>query len=590
MATILGLCISHDSTLSVLRDGQHVFSIAEESLTRIKSYLGFPFQALDYIVKQDIVDPNDVHAIAISIDHFHGGDNRALEFLLARDRLYYDIQNEPRPEEFYLKNPRFSKSDTDKDVRQKVKQAIAEAAQNAGIHITADKVICVNHHLAHAAAGYYSSDFNDPLVITLDGEGDLMSGSVCIENENGLERLAFIHQNDSLGKIYSQLTRQLGYKIARHEGKITGLAAYGDPTKGEPILSACIRWIDGIPYYKRRKSDRILAGLKGLFADHPWPGFAKKTRYFAEKIKHLSAQDQAASVQSFLEKQACFFIAEWIKRTGKKKLILSGGVFANVKLNQRIAALDGVDEMFVFPNMGDGGIAVGAAQIAHTRIFNKAPDRSRLNDVYLGPDFSADMIERILSAHTSVFDISTPDNLIDKVACLIHQGKIIGWFQGRMEYGPRALGNRSILARPTEKELNNILNKRLSRTEFMPFAPSCLFEHAHTCFHIDKDPLTYPAEFMTITFNVKKDWADRVQAVSHVDNTARPQLVRKQTNPKYYALIKAYYELSGIPMIVNTSFNNHEEPIVCHPNQALNALERGIVDYLVMEDHLIGPK
>ncbi|MCB1745475.1 MAG: hypothetical protein KDK91_34225, partial [Gammaproteobacteria bacterium] len=519
--------------------------------------------------------------IAVAQNVFHVGTNRGLEFEYTRDKLYYDIQNQEEPEGFRIDKPLFRGMKSADDVRKRLAEVVCEAAAKHGFD---PKVEFVDHHLSHAAAAWYASEPGDPLIVTLDGEGDHLSGSVSVVRKNEIVRLAAIDQKDSLGNIYSAITRQLGFKISRHEGKITGLAAYGSPDEGEPILSSCVRMEDGIPVYRRQMSDlgrsllsQVLPGAKTAYAPKP--------RTIAALIAHLSAEDQAASVQAFLEKQACAFVAEWMRRTGKTDLVLNGGVFANVKLNQRIAALPGVTSVFVFPNMGDGGNAIGAAQVIAARR-GQEPERGRTQDVYLGPSYDSGAIAEVLEGRTNL-DVQHPSDLIEQVAADIHAGLIVGWYQGRMEYGPRALGNRSILARPTERKLNDVLNKRLSRTEFMPFAPSCLIEHAQDCFDIQLDQLTHAAEFMTITFDVRPEWVERIQAVSHVDATARPQLVRKETAPRYHALISAYYRLSGIPMVVNTSFNNHEEPIVCQPSEALAALDAGVIDLLVMGDTVV---
>lgn len=519
--------------------------------------------------------------IAVAQNEFHAGKNRSLEFEYARDKVYYDIQNQDAPDGFRIDEPQFQGLINGLAVRGRLAEVVRRIAEKHGINA---EIAFVDHHLSHAAAAHFASEKADPLIVTLDGEGDLLSGSVSVMENGEIVRLAAIDQKDSLGNIYSAITRQLGYKISRHEGKITGLAGFGKPDEGEPILTACMRFEDGLPVYRRQLSDLGRSLVARVLPGETAP-YAPKPSSIGALIAHLSPEDQAASVQLFLEKQACAFVAEWIRRTGKTDLLLNGGVFANVKLNQRIAALSSVTSVFVFPNMGDGGNAIGAAQVAALRA-GAVARKARTNNVYLGPEYSSEVVDELLDGRDDL-DVSRPVDLIERVASDIHTGRIVGWYQGRMEYGPRALGNRSILARPTERKLNDVLNKRLSRTEFMPFAPSCLIEHAHECFNIPLESLTHPAEFMTITFDVKPDWIDRIQAVSHVDATARPQLVRKESNPRYHELISAYHRLSGIPMVVNTSFNNHEEPIVCHPSEALAALDAGVIDLLVLGDALV---
>jgi carbamoyltransferase len=586
MVTILGISTSHDGTLSVLKDGKQVFSIAEERLSRIKGHIGFPFQALDYVVKEGYIDPADVCVIAIAQSSFHAGRNRSLEFEFTRDKLYYDLQNEEPPEGYKIENKLFSNCSSGKAVANRLKEVVADLAVKLGINA---QIELLDHHSCHTAAAFFASEEEDPLMITLDGEGDGLSGSVSVIENGEIKRLAAIDQKDSLGNIYSAITRQLGYKISRHEGKITGLAAYGSVDPGTEILNACIEFEKGLPAYRRGLANLAGSKLSSLIPGANKRVYAPKPKAIAAMLADLDAKDQAASVQAFLEQQACKFVEFWLKKTGKTALQLNGGVFANVKLNQRIGDLAQVQSLFIYPNMGDGGNAVGAAYLAAEKQHKGAVCQVSQTDMYLGPDYDSAAVQRVLDGRDDLV-VSQPKDLTDIIAADIHAGKIIGWFQGRMEFGPRALGHRSILARPTERSLNDELNRRLSRTEFMPFAPSCLIEAADDIFDIKKDCLKYPAEFMTITFDVRPEWVSRIQAVSHVDDTARPQLVRKETNPEYHALISAYRDLSGIPMVVNTSFNNHEEPIVCQPSEALAALDAGVIDILVMDGFVVRRK
>jgi carbamoyltransferase len=273
-------------------------------------------------------------------------------------------------------------------------------------------------------------------------------------------------------------------------------------------------------------------------------------------------------------------VRNYLAETGLRRVALNGGVFANVKLNQRIAALPEVDSLFVFPAMSDTGNSVGAALLQLSR---RQPERMRgtrpLHDVYWGPAYGEAEILAALRAAGLEGEKLEEATLVERAARAMHQGRVVGWFQGRMEFGPRALGNRSMLARPTESAINNWLNERLDRSEFMPFAPSCLAEHADAIF-IGVDKVRHTAEFMTITFDVRPEWLARIPAVVHVDGTARPQLVRAEVNPLYHRLISAYYALSGIPLVLNTSFNVHEEPIVCAPAEAIRAFAERRVDCL----------
>lgn len=575
MMTILGISISHDGTLSVLRDGAHVFSIAEERLSRNKGHIGFPFRALAHVFEQGIVAPGEVECVALAIDHFRQGSNRILDFELAEGLPYYDIMNSPAPEGFSLEKRLFNRDMNPDQLRD------AFLGRVRGIldaHGCAAPIELVDHHLSHAASAVFNCTIADPLVVTMDGEGDGLSASVSVLEDGRLRRIASVSDRMSLGNIYSHVTRQLGYKVSRHEGKITGLAAFGDPSKGLKLLMDMVSVENGKIAFRGGlgvTAGDLLAGRKTGF-------YRARPRKIAARIAHLGPADQAAAVQAFLERSACAFISHWLRQTGKRGIALAGGVFANVKLNQHVAALDEVDEIFVFPNMGDGGNALGAALIAQERRSGQPVTRREMPHAYWGPASGRAQIEAAFAASGANLHVQEPEDLPALVAQTIHAGGIVGWFQGGMEYGPRALGARSIVARPTERHLNEELNRRLSRTEFMPFAPSCLIEKGAEVFVIDKPGTVHTAEFMTITYDVRPEWSARIGAVVHVDNTARPQFVDPVQNPGYHAMISAYEALSGLPLVVNTSFNVHEEPIVCVPEEGLRALTDGVIDALAI--------
>jgi carbamoyltransferase len=297
------------------------------------------------------------------------------------------------------------------------------------------------------------------------------------------------------------------------------------------------------------------------------------------------AKDIAAGAQRVLERATNDWIADAIVRLGERPetMLLAGGVFANVRLNQLVAEQHGAREVHIHQNMGDGGLATGAAYLAQADRREVRPvDHST---VYFGPAYGADAMRAALEsagvAHRE------PDDLIGEIARLLHAGQIVARYDGGMEYGPRALGNRSILAAPNDRRINEWLNERLGRTEFMPFAPAVLDEHAADLFAGYRASATVRASrFMTVTYYAIPEWHDRLQAVVHVDGTARPQVVRRQDNPTYYDIIAAYFALSGIPAIINTSFNMHEEPIVESPADAIRAFQAGHLDHLALGPYL----
>ncbi|MBU1652207.1 carbamoyltransferase, partial [bacterium] len=268
-------------------------------------------------------------------------------------------------------------------------------------------------------------------------------------------------------------------------------------------------------------------------------------------------------------------------------VVLAGGIFANVKINQCIAEIDGVQSLFVHPNMGDGGTATGAAMLVwadHLRAQGKTYEPEAIDEVYYGPGYDDREIEKALGNYS--FQFRKSNDIEADTAEMVAHKKIVGRFNGRMEYGPRALGNRSILADPTDPAINDWLNERLSRTEFMPFAPSALYESANKLYR-NYTAGEYASYFMTITFDVEKEWAEKARAVAHVDNTARPQVVKKQANPSYHKILQEYEKRTGLPLFVNTSFNAHEEPIVCTPDDALRSLGNKCVDALSIGSFIV---
>jgi len=294
--------------------------------------------------------------------------------------------------------------------------------------------------------------------------------------------------------------------------------------------------------------------------------------------------DVAAAYQHVLEHVATGYVAHYLKETGIRNIALSGGVVANVKLNQRLRELPGVDRLFVHPNMGDGGCGTGAALLE----FADTCDLSEpLSDVFLGPSYTHDQIAQALKTAQLPFTHQTP--IEPTIAALIADGKVVARFNGRMEYGPRALGNRSILYHAREPEVNQWLNQRLGRTEFMPFAPATL-EEKRSEYYKDVDGAEYAAQFMTVTFDCTDKMKAEAPAAVHVDGTARPQLVTPTSNPSFYRIISEYSRLTGLSSVINTSFNMHEEPIVCSPEDALRAFLDAKLEVLLLESRFVASR
>jgi carbamoyltransferase len=423
----------------------------------------------------------------------------------------------------------------------------------------AGKLRRFHHHDTHAANAFFASGFEDALLVILDGYGSGKCGGVYVGDRSGIRPLKRFAFPNSLGQHYENVTSALGFKPSRHEGKIVGLAAYGD---GD-VLRAALR-----ARFETQDGDIVIrGGMNYLFTRALTQRFAKR--------------DIAAAYQQVLEDVTQEMVEYWLAKTGLKNVAVSGGVHANVKLNQRIREIDGVEQVFVYPNMGDGGCGTGAAMLAFEHgCFSGRP----FENVYFGPGFSAQEIEAELRQKGLEFE--HVEGIEERVAELLTEDYIIGRFNGRMEYGPRALGNRSILYPARDPEVNQWLNHQLGRTEFMPFAPAALASEAPRLFK-NLSGCEQTAEYMTITFDCTEEMIRLCPAAVHVDGTARPQLVSPRSNPSFHRILQRYFELTGIPAMINTSFNMHEEPIVCSPADAIRAFLLGNIDYLAIGPFLV---
>lgn len=436
----------------------------------------------------------------------------------------------------------------------------------------------VDHHYAHAAGAFYTSPFSDALVITLDGGGDGLDGGAYMARGTRVQRFIDIPHFQSPGTIYSAITYDLGFKRHRHEGKITGLAAYGTPDIEGMGLQNLIR-------YDRKKHRFISRAVAAHHAD-----LNTKSTYLYPLLETHSREAVSATVQAIFENVTLDFIEDAVHESARhgfrsRNICLAGGCFSNVKLNQRVLDMGLFDNILIYPAMGDGGLGSGAALYHY---YQQHPDAdkkiSELDHVYLGASFTIAEMKAALEKYRLGY--TRHDNIEDVIGQLLAEGKVVARFNGAMEYGPRALGNRSILAAPFDATINDWLNDKLHRTEFMPFAPSMTIDRASEFLQGYK-PDHIAADFMTITYDMKPGVREKIPAVVHVDNTARPQVVRRSVNESYYNIIKAFERRTNIPVILNTSFNIHEEPIVCTPDEAIKGFIGAQLDYLAMGPFLV---
>ncbi len=599
---ILGISpLDKDATVSIVQDGEILYAAGEERFSRVKQQAGFPTLSVQDALSYTKMKPEEFDLVVYPFMEweqeqklFNKNMQNESDFINKFSDVDIDImikeaqQKVPNrsmvihglksPNEIMEKNglytlfykyagskPLFSKIAAKRCSKQWAETATHDFKQwqqalEAGLDDLGmgKKLKRMDHHLSHAANGLYASGYERALCITLDGYGTGLAGSVS-EGLNGkIRRLHGVDFPNSLGSFYEQVTSSLGFRPSRHEGKIVGLASYGDPEILKNILLS--RIVESAGDFKIFESNNTYF-----------------SRYLASKFPKI---DVAAAYQKVLEIVAVNFVSHWVKKTGIDTIVLSGGVTANVKLNQRIFEIEGVNSLFVYPNMGDGGCGTGAA------MYHSWPGgiKESITSAYFGPDYSEqEIINELINVG---LQFSKPKDYALEVAKLIHEGNVVARFDGRMEYGPRALGNRSILYHAKEPDVNQWLNHRLGRTEFMPFAPVTLYEARERSYHNIKGA-EHAAEFMTITFDCTEKMKKECPAAVHVDGTARPQLVKKEVNPGYYDILKEYEKLSGIPSLINTSFNMHEEPIVCNPSDAVRAFIEGKLDWLAIGPFLV---
>jgi carbamoyltransferase len=427
-----------------------------------------------------------------------------------------------------------------------------------------------NHHEAHALPTLFYSPWSDALIVTADGGGDTVhyshrhfDGGRLDTLYGGEDMTLTPPEEDSLGKMYGWATKALGFKRVRHEGKVTGLAAMGKPVRADELMA----------HYRVDQNGRIHSDLGGDRKLYAFMGALKRG---------LSREDYAATVQTVLEGVMLQSIRQLLARHPARHLGLSGGVFANVKLNRLLAEELALDEVFIFPAMGDDGLPVGgvlAWLLERDGLARWLEQRRELGNLYLGRDFSA-MIDKELSRSAGVRPLS--EDPIEGTARRLKDGQIGAIYTHRMEFGPRALGARTILANPSRRETHDLLNVRLKRSEFMPFAPVIQREKATQVFDVT-NVNGRACRYMTIACDVQAGWRARIPAVVHVDHSARPQIIDRADNPLYYEILGAFERETGLPVLVNTSFNVHEEPIVNAPAECIKALRDGRIDFVVTD-------
>ena len=526
---------THSCGLSLVEDGKIIFAFEEERFTRVRTYKDF------YA---------DFHRFP-------------LESLATAKEKYGEHLKDIDYIAGFLPKERFA----DKMMKKIGLRDITDAPY-----------IETSHHEGHCNLAYYLSGFTeDTLTVSIDASGSNHSAKYYIGSKGDLHYIGGITlDRKSLGHFYSMLTEFLGFKRLKDEGKVVGMAAHGGFDDGlYEVFNKSIT-IDGFTTdLDNPEGEGVVLGkvyqdfYRNFFEEVGSKFF--RTPDFQNKIAYTGQLVFEEKILSIFNHLHTLF-------PHVRKVAVAGGVFANVKLNKRINELDWVSEVFVAPPMGDEGLPLGCALTVYKK-FNPDFKPFRLENAFLGASYSDDEFEFDESKFTK-----RPYNPLE-LSYDLKEGQVIGWFQGQYEHGPRALCNRSIIADPSVPGTYKKVNDRLQRNDFMPFAPVVIDKYANSVFKVTKS--RYTAEFMTMLYDTREEWQNKIPAVVHpVDKTARIQIVTENSNPKFYELIKQFNDLTDIPVLLNTSFNVHGEPIVCHPREGFVHLENGIVDKLVINDNV----
>ena len=560
----------HDNSAALFVDGGLVAAAEEERFIRIKhAKRRQPVEAIKFCLDYAGIEPSEIDVVAYP--YVEVG-------LASKARWYYAKRHWYAPARAVR-----AILDGNRHVRR-TSAAVLQLLDELGIGARRVRFVPVEHHLAHASSAYHLSGFQEKTaIISIDGKGEYATTFFGYGENGRIHKIKEFYDPDSLGWFYGAITEYLGFEMQDGEYKVMGMAPYGNPEKYD--LSPLIQY--------DRQGFKVNNNLINVIGPRRYQQNGK-AYYFSQRfvdwlgpVRNGDDIDDpyihyAAATQKLLEDAALalidYYVGDIIRETGR--LCFAGGVALNVKLNQRILGWPHVRELFVQPAAGDAGTSLGAASYVATRLGE--PVR-KMEDVYLGPAFTNAECIRACKAHECRPAWKLLDDAPSRAAAIIAEGNPLAWFQGRMEFGPRALGNRSILGNPSHAGMADRINAQIKyRERWRPFCPSLLDTAATDIIQSD-----HPAQYMTITFDVADKWRSRIPEVVHKDGTARAQVVGEATNPRYYRLIKEMARRTGNPVVLNTSLNRRGEPIVCTPTDALNMFYGSELQYLIMEDILI---
>jgi len=558
-------CYYHDSAAALLKDGHVIAAVEEERFSRKKFDDGYPKMAIDWCLNECAISPEQIDSVAFY-------DKPILKFERLLDNY---IAVAPRGMYSFLDTiPKWLHK------RLWIKNEIKNHLKGFN-----GNIIFPEHHMSHAAYAFYTSQFDESAILTIDGVGEWSTTSFGIAKNNKIQLTNDIRWPHSLGLFYSAFTYFLGFRVNEGEYKLMGLSSYGKPKYYDLIKENLIDVKNDGSIHLNMKYfaftyDKVMTNenFAQLFGIPP-----RKEDQKTEQIHY----DIGASAQKVLEDVLLKMVNHIHSKTKMKNLCIGGGVALNGVANYKVLKNGPFDNVHVPPSPGDGGSAVGCAQYLYfvhnnkKRIIENNHSKLIQENVYVGPSYSNEKIIKFLDSNNIKYEKFEKQSLLKKTAQLISTGNIVGWYQGKMEWGPRALGNRSILADPRNASMKDILNEKIKHREsFRPFAPSVLEEYASEYFDID-----VPSPYMLMVAKVKKP--EIIPAVTHVDGTGRLQTVSNYANPLYYDLINEFFKITGVPVIINTSMNVMGEPIVNTPEQAYQMIVKTDMDCLVLGNNLI---